>query len=238
MNEKLVLVLVLLLAAQAVQAKELVPTIMFSVESEEGNTSIESARVLVDYLSDAEPMGEHALKLKNSEGQTLYQLRVYLVGFSFPPYGLETTDYNMDEYYENAEKNFTKTYWVPYMENAEYAVIEGEEGEIARFDLGVLCNANGACDESETFLSCEQDCPLDKKDNYCLPLTDEICDPDCAKGIDPDCETAQATPTPAFTITPEPTPEEGTGIDLIGIGLLLAVAIVALAVFFKWKKAG
>lgn len=51
-----------------------------------------------------------------------------------------------------------------------------------------FCNRNYECDTTETYLTCPMDCPLDEKDKICITRNEGICDPDCIKGVDPDCE--------------------------------------------------
>ncbi|MBW2971283.1 hypothetical protein KY320_03940 [Candidatus Woesearchaeota archaeon] len=53
---------------------------------------------------------------------------------------------------------------------------------------------NGACDNSETYLLCPEDCPSGGYDNYCDKIEDRICDPDCTND-DPDCAGFQAAKT-------------------------------------------
>ncbi|MEM0360663.1 MAG: hypothetical protein QXK06_04995 [Candidatus Diapherotrites archaeon] len=226
MKKSIVFFAILLLLPLPCTAKEPVKTFMVSVESNDGVLSIESVKVVADYLSETESTGQHAIKLKNAENKTLYQLLVYMGVVAFPPYGAETqmTEEDFNKFYENAEKNFTKTIWLPYMENARFVVLEGLNGEIARFDLSVLCNHDGKCNPNENFLSCEQDCPLEKKDNYCLPLKDKICDPDCITGIDLDC--IEQTPTPSPSIEKQS--------DFLPIIALVFIAIVVL-VFLRKK---
>ncbi|HII14983.1 MAG TPA: hypothetical protein HA362_01610 [Nanoarchaeota archaeon] len=50
-----------------------------------------------------------------------------------------------------------------------------------------FCDANTACDRKENAVSCPMDCPASDKDNVCINSADGLCDPDCMKGIDPDC---------------------------------------------------
>jgi hypothetical protein len=226
MKKVLLWLAMVLLFASFCFAEDPMKTIRISVKSDNGMLSIADARAVVDYASETEPTGENAIKLKNAENQTLYQLLVYMGIVAFPPSGVEMTEADLNKFYENAEKNFNKTIWLPYMENAKYVVLEGVEGEIARFDLGVLCNSDGKCDSAENFLSCEQDCPLGKEDNYCLPLADKICDPDCAEGIDADCTGKTPEPTPTPATAPKP-----AGFDLplaIGIAVLILLAVLFL----------
>jgi len=50
-----------------------------------------------------------------------------------------------------------------------------------------FCNKNGVCEDGENYISCKEDCPLDKNDGMCINEKDFVCDPDCLKGEDPDC---------------------------------------------------
>ena len=181
-------------------AQQLMPVMMVSIKANEGKISISDARVVVDHLSSPEEAGKHAVKLKDSTGRTLYQLKVYMHGIGFPPYGMQMTEEERKAFYESLAKNFEKTVYLPYLKNALYITLEDPNGEVARFDLRKLCNNNGACEESENYLSCASDCPLNEKDNYCLPLKDAICDPDCSKGIDPDCATKKEKEEEGFDI--------------------------------------
>lgn len=52
-----------------------------------------------------------------------------------------------------------------------------------------LCG-NGFCEPKfgENYKACKQDCPSGSKDEYCDSLADGVCDPDCTKDEDIDCE--------------------------------------------------
>lgn len=50
-----------------------------------------------------------------------------------------------------------------------------------------FCNMDGICADSETYLSCWQDCRAWAEDGLCINDLDGNCDPDCAYGVDPDC---------------------------------------------------
>ena len=187
MFKKFLVLITYLILVQFCFAQQLMPVIMVSVKADEGKIGISDVRVVVDHLSEPEEAGQHAIKLKDAQNKTLYQLKVYMHGVGFPPYGAEMSKEELEEFYKSLEENFEKTVYLPYLKNALYITLEDSNGEIARFDLGRLCNNNGACEESENYLSCASDCPLDRKDDYCLPLKDSICDPDCSKSLDPDC---------------------------------------------------
>ncbi|MFZ2455809.1 MAG: hypothetical protein WAX07_04980 [Candidatus Altiarchaeia archaeon] len=56
-----------------------------------------------------------------------------------------------------------------------------------------VCNNDSQCDVlREDYLSCPGDCPIDKPEGTCLAYADGMCDPDCLRGIDPDCNMSQA----------------------------------------------
>jgi hypothetical protein len=98
----------------------------------------------------------------------------------------------VDDYYDKTQGTLEAQLFLPYFEEAAILAV-GKDGNkpIAFIDLkSRLCNSDGKCNPSENYLSCQEDCPLDKEDNYCLPEGDSICDPDCIAGLDPDCALA------------------------------------------------
>ena len=50
-----------------------------------------------------------------------------------------------------------------------------------------FCNTNSICENTETYLSCPVDCPLNQTDNICINEDEGVCDPDCAFGTDVNC---------------------------------------------------
>ena len=50
------------------------------------------------------------------------------------------------------------------------------------------CNANRKCDSGENYNNCPGDCPSGGLDGLCDRVWDGICDPDCFRGDDPDCQ--------------------------------------------------
>jgi len=223
-----VMLAILLLQSASAQ---IVPALKITVESNEGVLNITNAVVVADYLSEENQLGEHVLKLKNNGGDTLYQLLFLSEGFGFPPQGFENSDINIVDYMEQKRENFSSAYFLPFLEEAEFVSIEGSEGEIARFNLGQLCNSDNSCQATENYISCPEDCPLNEKDNYCLPLKDEICDPDCIEGIDLDCT------EPKPTITPEPSLGQGQDeTSLLLTVIAVTIIVVLVLIFFKMKK--
>ena len=83
---------------------------------------------------------------------------------------------------------------LPYTGNTGEIVFLVNDTIKQRVSLSQLCNYNHLCEEHENFLSCDEDCPLTKTDNYCFPAEDTICDVDCAAEADTDCK----EPTPLW----------------------------------------
>jgi hypothetical protein len=76
---------------------------------------------------------------------------------------------------------------VPYNSNMSRIHIFKDDKLIYSSSVNV-CDSDGICDkDTESFLSCPKDCPLDAKDEICIKRIDGICDPDCFQGIDTDC---------------------------------------------------
>jgi len=83
-----------------------------------------------------------------------------------------------------------------------------------------LCDQDGKCEQdTESSLSCPTDCPPDKEDGFCLNAKDRICDPDCYKGVDPDCQKPTEDNTSTYT-------------SAIAIALIL-IAILGLTTLTK-----
>ena len=57
-------------------------------------------------------------------------------------------------------------------------------------DPDCVCNKNGVCEQGlEDYMNCPDDCLPGSMDDYCDKTKDGVCDPDCKKGEDPDCNT-------------------------------------------------
>ena len=77
---------------------------------------------------------------------------------------------------------------LPYFGNKGTLRVARNNKTLAEFDLSTLCNNDGRCQEFENGVSCHADCDVRSVDNICQPYSDTACDPDCAKGLDIDCE--------------------------------------------------
>ena len=131
---------------------------------------------------------------------------------------------------------------VPYYENAASVKIVFDSGNEFQFSIAHrLCNNNGVCDAEESTVSCN-DCKPDKPDNVCIALDDNICDPDCALGVDIDCIRQQTKPTPIPLQTPAETPGEQKpmprqeGINLIYCGLAAVILLLMASAVLYYKK--
>lgn len=106
---------------------------------------------------------------------------------------------------------------IPYSESMHSLELFKDQTRIFSKPLN-LCQKNGICEWSENYLSCPDDCPLTTPDRLCLNSQDGECDPDCHRGVDPDC----VTPTPATTRVP-----------LVGVTALIALIVVSL---LTWRR--
>lgn len=103
------------------------------------------------------------------------------------------------------------------------------------------CNYNFVCEpeRGENFGNCPQDCSSSGKDNYCNPIENVVCDPDCGPGQDPDCEvevetsvtiaaTSSSSTIPLATTLPSEKPEDNGGylIYLIALFIILPTAFL------------
>lgn len=57
-------------------------------------------------------------------------------------------------------------------------------------DVGYFAQVygDGICQSHENYKTCRRDCLSGGKDDYCDAVKDNICNPDCFAGVDPDCE--------------------------------------------------
>jgi hypothetical protein len=80
---------------------------------------------------------------------------------------------------------------------------------------------NRVCDEDENYKICSQDCPSGSSDGYCDKVEDNICDPDCSRGEDRDCEEQEQFPL----------------LLIIPIIIIVAVILIILIKKYKTQKA-
>ena len=230
--KKAIALLFVLLIPLLVTAGQEEKTILLYISWQDGKYEIEKPLVVMEPRTEMRASGNYLAKLKDQAGKTLYQLKVAKpVDLNPPPYDLSGEE--LEEWYEERKKSGYMILFLPFLENAKTVSFEHGKSILAEEDLGILCNNNGECGERENYLSCEEDCPLEKEDEYCTGVADGICDPDCSQGIDPDC--AGGTPGPSRTA--EPTPgEEAEGTDFTGIAIFGGIAAVVLLIFLGKKR--
>jgi hypothetical protein len=170
--------------------EEEIPVLQARVAVAGGEVKINSLQIVYGTPTPQDERGAFIAQLLDRSSNEIYQLRFSLdeVRSTFPE-DLPPEDYNA---FIEQSRFFEATLYFPYLDEAEIVSI-GQENKSPIAFFGVkedLCNSDGKCGETENFLSCPADCPLDKEDNYCLPEGDGICDPDCIAGLDPDCASA------------------------------------------------
>jgi len=211
---------------------------------------LQELKAMYGYVSAEELPGNATLRLLSDNDKPLYELRVAFTEPIFvvnPP--LVDVDTNEVVGSQGAEstrypEKGIKEINVPYYENAALIEIAFDDGKETRFFIANrLCNNNGVCDAEESTVSCG-DCKPDKPDNVCIAFDDNICDPDCALGVDIDCIRQQTKPTPIPLQTPAETPGEQKpmprqeGINLIYCGLAVVMLLIALVVVYYRKIKG
>lgn len=91
------------------------------------------------------------------------------------------------DYSEVKYTEFPFSYRIPYTRGMYELLLYHKEEAIFSKTLD-FCNSDDVCDTTETYLTCPDDCPLDREDKICIDRDEGICDPDCLEGVDPDCK--------------------------------------------------
>ncbi len=124
---------------------------------------------------------DYKLTVVDEGGKVLWS-QTFNIYFDYNGPVYEGVDYSKIKY-----TKFPLSYRIPYTRGMHKLGLHHKEKVIFSKILN-FCNKNKVCDTTETYLTCPDDCPLDKKDKICIDKDEGICDPDCSKGIDPDCE--------------------------------------------------
>ncbi len=203
----------LLPAATAQQAEKV---IYATVKWNNGSFEINDLSVTLDYRTEMNPNGNYLAKLISEDGKTLYQLKIAKF-ISRVPAPVDANFEEKQRWYADKYRYGEMAVFLPYLKGAKTISFEHGTSILAQTGLSKLCNKDGKCNNNENYLSCPQDCPLNKKDNYCLAQADGTCDPDCAQGIDADCKTSQ---------------KQAGG----PIGAIILGAIAATIILIIWSK--
>jgi len=117
-----------------------------------------------------------------NEGEKVLWSQAFDIYFDYNGPVYENIDYTKIKF-----GNFPFHYKIPCTHSMHKLVLYHKDKVIFSKILN-FCNNNRVCDATETYQTCPNDCPLDKKDKICIDRAEGICDPDCLKGVDPDCE--------------------------------------------------
>ena len=124
--------------------------------------------------------GDYRLVLLNPEGEIILEkpIEISFIVMTDPPTPIDSYPLSLR---------------LPY--NPEMRILKLFNGDKEIFSTTIdVCNNDGVCQIGyENFLSCPDDCPLDKNDGICIKDADGVCDPDCSEGVDPDCVTVPTT---------------------------------------------
>lgn len=188
MKEEIALLFILLYFFQPALAQEEIPVIQARLIVSDNNVSVDSVQLVYGFPSESEQDANYIAKLMDEGLSTIYQTRFYLEEF-VPTIPESLGEEGIDYYYETVSGTLEAVVFLPFFEDAAFLAIGKEnEGLTAFIDLRErLCDMDGECSENENYLSCPEDCPLEKSDNYCFPESDGVCDPDCIEGLDEDC---------------------------------------------------
>ena len=205
-----------------------VSLMLYEDDTVEGNYVIITEGRATDYHREE---GDYELRALDSDGNSVWSQRLEIIfGYKGPP--IDGVPYPSGG---DGPEAYSLSFRIPYQENmTRLVLLHGTETVFSK-DI-YECNNNGICDNIETYYSCPVDCSPGSRDKVCINYADGLCDPDCARGVDPDCEpattTTRATTLPTTVPTTTTIEPEG-GQDIIGylpyfIGAIVLVIIAAV----------
>jgi hypothetical protein len=230
MMKSFTILAIMLLAAGSVSGKEVLS--VFLTVYGNGSVELEELRVLNNnpsrfFISE----GEYLLEISDSKNNRIYERNMSMKY-------LAVTDFSEPSDYSIVDLN------IPY--KSEMSVLRlYARGNLLFTSQIDVCMVDGVCGPHETYLSCSQDCPLDKKDVICIKAADGVCDPDCAKGVDPDCtvdvsgKTVSTVPevTVVDSTLPIVTPNKKSDLnDLLGACAVVLILFLAAFVLRRGRK--
>jgi hypothetical protein len=241
-----ILILLFLLATPAsAYNKTKIIQLFISYDANFQNLELQELKAMYGYASSEELPGNATLYLLSDDQQVLYKLRVAFTEPIFvvnpPLVDIDTNEVVGSQGIEYPEEGM-KQINVPYYENATSIKIAFDTNESFIMSIADrLCNNNGICDAEESSISCD-DCEPDMPDNVCIAFDDNVCDPDCALGVDIDCVRQQAKPTATPVQSPTETPSEPItiseqeGINIIYAGLAVVVLLLLASAVLYYRK--
>ncbi len=203
---------ILCMLMQSITAEEIISINLIVYE----NDSVKEDHVIV---SEGRPTryyqkpGDYTLQVLDGDGNTIWSQKIsILFGYTGPVYMNKTLP--SDELFNNHYLSFR----IPYSQDMRtLTLLHGDNIIYSKSIVG--CNRNNKCEDTETYYSCPQDCPLESKDNVCVKRMDNACDPDCGEGVDPDCS-LETTSTPS-ALAPKEKP-----VDYLPYIVILFVIII------------
>lgn len=197
----------------------------------DGNVNVDDIQLVYGYPTESQLQGRYIAQILDRQLTELYHLK-FSLNESFPTIPESVPAKDINSYLESMGSTWEATLYFPYFEDAEFIALGSDDGNLIAF-VGLkdeLCNHDGKCNGNENFLSCKEDCPLDKSDNYCYPQKDGVCDPDCIQGLDPDCAKSAADNEPKKTVLSQ------SDYYFIASVLILAVSIVVYNLVKRKKR--
>jgi len=165
--------LVVLMVSALVSAEQIIDISM--TVQQDGNASLDEIKLVEGRPTFYIKPGEYSLILTGSSGKIIKRTDLSLdyIIYSDPPIRINTSFLKLK---------------IPYSPEMKQLKFYKKDRLLLSAEIN-FCNSNGKCEtEQESFQTCPKDCPLESKDEMCLGLADGVCDPDCASGVDPDCQ--------------------------------------------------
>lgn len=166
---------------------------LLQLNYDNGKINSQNAFVTPSSISEANAIGQesYSAEIVSFDNKTLYRFAIKIPTSIWPFHGPEDSEAEKAKYSEVIQSQLDYALPAPYFKDARQMNIYDKNGNAVSVNLAPLAETcgNKICEIQENYLECPQDCPLNKKDNLCLPYKDKICDPDCSlfRNSDPDC---------------------------------------------------
>ena len=154
-----------------------------NIDSNDGSIDLDGIYVTNSTSEDLRSEANYLGRILSFDGRVLTTFKIFIATQHIYDKGLddkESITSNEAGSLEIKRQNYT--FNIPYFSNGrtlELYTLAGEKVDsISLAPLAQMCG-DGVCQSQENYLECISDCPLNKKDNLCLPYSDNICDADC-----------------------------------------------------------